>query len=133
MLLTWGTNTYRRGKQKKLFRCMKNPSAMDRTQAYAPHLYYRMIVCCCRKNHTQGLFHWHKRLCNITRSVRHCLHSWHDLRKMNALFLAESAFLHCISLGEPPANLSFMNGCGTFRPHLALGMLYLKAGITAAR
>lgn len=40
--------------------------------------------------------------------------------------LAIDSFKRCLELGEPPIQLEFLNGAGTFRPYQALGEIYYK-------
>ena len=98
---------------------------MDVNQAYAPHLYYRMILCLkASKAYTQAI-----KLCDEALGIYpKCTDILYMKGRIyvdtNALFPAEACFLKCLEIGEPPGSLKFLNGCGNFRAALALGELY---------
>jgi tetratricopeptide (TPR) repeat protein len=100
---------------------------MDKNQAYAPHLYYRMIICLNEKRKFTQAIHIAEEALQAypcCTDIAYCRGLTYVLQ--NNHLLAVDSFQKCLELGDPPDNLKFMNGCGTYRPYLSLGEIYLQ-------
>jgi glycosyltransferase involved in cell wall biosynthesis len=99
----------------------------DVNMAFVPHLYFRTINC------YEGLKQYHAALCLISEGlgiypgctdyefIRANIHL-----KCKRYTMAIDSFDKCLQMGEPPAPLEFISGCGTFRPAYLLGELYCQ-------
>lgn len=99
----------------------------DIHQAYCPHLLYRIIICLLNiKEYKRALTMVQEALvlypkCTDIEFCRALIHI-----KTNEHLLAIMSLNQCINMGEPPTDLKFINGCGTFRPYIELGEIYLS-------
>jgi glycosyltransferase involved in cell wall biosynthesis/Tfp pilus assembly protein PilF len=102
---------------------------MDKSQAYAPHLFYRMIICLNEKRQFPKALRMAEEALQVyprCTDIAYCKGLIY-VRQHNHL-LAADAFRRCLDLGDPPGNLKFLEGCGTYRPFLSLGEIYLQNG-----
>lgn len=96
------------------------------TQAYCPHLMYRMILCLIEaKEFKQALGVVEEALGLYPEStdIEYCRALVY--KNTNAFILAIESLVKCLKMGEPPFGLKFRNGCGTFLSYLQLGDIYL--------
>lgn len=100
---------------------------LDINQAFTPHLIFRMVNCYenlkqyenALKYIEEGLRIYPK--CTDLEFVKACI-----FHRCNKYSLAIDSYKKCFDMGEPPASLKFVNGCGTFRASEALGELHFE-------
>lgn len=96
-------------------------------EAFAPHLFFRIANCHDHlKQYEKALYYLDQSLRLYPKGtdfvyVKGCI-----LMKLKQYSLAIDALKSCLELGEAPLAIRFLNDCGTYRPALALGELFLE-------
>lgn len=93
--------------------------------AFVPHLYFRMIssyesLC----EHEQALKIIQAGLAAYPRCTDYEFLRAGILQRCKRYTLAIDSMEACLKMGNPPASLEFLPGCGTYRPAFQLGELY---------
>lgn len=102
---------------------------MDVTQAYAPHLIYRSAMCLYNlKNYDEAISFLNDGLkiypsCTDMEYLKGLIYT--DYKRYT---LAIDSFNKALNMGDPPDSLRFSDFCGSTKPLLALGRLYLDLG-----
>ncbi|WP_175562083.1 glycosyltransferase [Anaerocolumna xylanovorans] len=97
------------------------------TQAYFPHIFYRIILCCMTMKNSvkalafaaEGLAYYPE--CTDFEYLRGCIY-----QSSHRHLLAISSFKRCLSMGEAPTRFRFTGGCGTYKAYLSLGDIYTE-------
>ncbi|WP_440191063.1 glycosyltransferase [Anaerocolumna jejuensis] len=95
------------------------------TQAYFPHIFYRIVLCYITlKDYgnalsfvTEGLAYYPE--CTDFEYLRGCIY-----QKSHRHLLAIASFKRCLTMGEAPNRLKFTGGCGTYKACISLGDIY---------
>ncbi len=95
------------------------------TQAYFPHVFYRIILCYISlkdsKNAlyyaTEGLSYFPE--CTDFEYLRGSIY-----QNSHKHLLAIASFKRCLSMGEAPTRFRFTGGCGTYKAYQTLGDVY---------
>lgn len=100
---------------------------MDVTQAYAPHLFMRMINCLdILEQYDTAL----EMLEEALRIYPDCTDMYYVkgliLQKCRRYTLAIDSFQKCFEQGDSPLPLRFFDGCASYRPAQALGELFFE-------
>lgn len=94
---------------------------------FLPHIFYRMINCAHQlKDYKEAIRLADEALalyprCTDYQYLKGLIYTdWHKYP------LAIDAFNLCVDMGTPPTFLSFLNDCGTYRPFIGLGNIYMS-------
>ncbi len=100
------------------------------SQAYFPHVYYRIILCYMTQGDSaNALFFAEEGLMAYPSctDIEYLRGSTYKSNHRN--LLAVSSFERCLAMGEAPNTLKFSSGCGTYRALIALGEIYYEEEI----
>ncbi|WOO36087.1 glycosyltransferase [Anaerocolumna sp. AGMB13020] len=100
------------------------------SQAYFPHVYYRIILCYMTQgDSTAALFFAEEGLMEYPSctDIEYLKGSIYKSNHRN--LLAVRSFERCLAMGEAPNTLKFTAGCGTYRALIALGEIYYEEEI----
>lgn len=99
----------------------------NKNLAFVPHLFFRMISC------YENLRDYDKALESIQAGLRqfpactdYVFRQGEIQHRLGRYTLAIESFEICLKMGQPPLQLEFLPGCGTFRAACHLGELYLE-------
>lgn len=113
--------------EKALDSYLKSYEQKAVTQAYFPHIYYRIILCYITlKDYEKALFYAGEGLeiypaCTDIEYLRGTIYK---ARRRHLPAIA--SFKQCLSMGEAPNSLKFSGGCGTFKACLSMGDIYYE-------
>ncbi|MPM27226.1 hypothetical protein SDC9_73736 [bioreactor metagenome] len=99
----------------------------NRRIAYVPHLFFRIISChSCLGHSDQALTAAGEALKEFPACTDYEFLRGSILLARGRYTLAIDSFEACMKMGPPPMQLEFLPGCGTFRPALQMGELYME-------
>lgn len=94
---------------------------------FLSHIFYRMINCAYKlKDYKEAVKLADEALtvyplCTDYEYLKGLIYTdWHKYP------LAITAFNKCLDMGPSPSSLSFLNDCGTYRPYISLGNIYMS-------